>query len=87
MRVAGVLFAPPAAEEPATEVFLRATGVLALLFTLAGAAWGFVRGMDYPPTVWLAVPEGATIFLFLGMVPAAVVGAVVGLCHRLRAGR
>jgi hypothetical protein len=41
---------------------LRLVAVCALIGVACGAVWGFVRGLDHPPTVAFAVVEGAILF-------------------------
>ena len=40
------------------------------VWLMSGASFGFVRGLDYLPTLWAAPIEGAVLFA----VPAALVG-------------
>ena len=57
------------------QTWLLYGGWVALVGVI-GAAWGFVRGLSYLPTLWAAPLEGS--LLFAG--PAAVAGLpVVGL--------
>ena len=49
-----------------------------------GAVWGFVRGLDYLPTLPVAILEGAVLF----GVPAALLGLIlVALWSLVRAVR
>jgi hypothetical protein len=83
-EVGRTMLARPGRDERPLDLFLRVTGVLVVLVCLVGGAWGFERGLSYPPTLWAAVIEGGVIFAFLGLLPAVLVGAVVGGCHWLR---
>jgi hypothetical protein len=78
------LLARPGRDEPPLDLFLRVTGALLVAICLIGGAWGFERGLSYPPTLWAAVIEGSVLFGLLGMLPAILVGAVAGGCHWLR---
>ncbi len=79
-----MMAARPSRDEPTLDLFLRVTGAVLVLICLTGGAWGFERGLSYPPTLWAAVIEGSVVFGLLGMAPAVLVGAVVGGCHWLR---
>ena len=74
------LTAPPGVDEPRLDLFLRRAAATMAVIALAGGLWGFVRGLDYPPTVAFAVVEGAVIFV----VPGALLGTLVGLVAALR---
>lgn len=62
----------------------RILAVVAGIGTAGGAVWGFVRGLDYLPTLPVAVVEGGVLF----GVPSAVVGLLaVGIWSLRRAVR
>lgn len=53
-----------------------------LVGIVAGAIFGFVRGLHYMPTLVVAIIEGAVLFA----VPAALLGLLFAACWSLATG-
>lgn len=64
----------------------RLVVVLAAFGAAGGTIFGFVRGLDYPPTLVFAVVEGAILFgvpaCLLGLIAAGCLTLVVNLRRR-----
>jgi len=53
------------------------------LALLGGGVWGFVRGLDYLPTLPVAVTEGAIIVGVPGCIAAAILAGLISAVHRV----
>jgi hypothetical protein len=63
---------------------LTAMGI-GLVAGLAGGVWGVQRGLEYPPTVYVAFIEGSLLVGVPGLVFGALVGTLVALVSVRRA--
>jgi hypothetical protein len=82
LQIWRTMAAPAGVDEPRLDLFVRRTAATMAACALLGGAWGFVRGVGYPPTVAFAVVEGAVIFAVPGLLLGLLVGLLAVLRHR-----
>jgi hypothetical protein len=66
------------------EVVVYTALVVAAICSAGGAVWGFVRGLDYLPTLPFAVVEGGLLFGIPGGLLGLALGSLIALGRALR---
>jgi hypothetical protein len=66
------------------EVVVYTALSFAAVCSAGGAVWGFVRGLDYLPTLPFAVVEGGLLFGIPGGLLGLALGSLIALGRALR---